>query len=119
LITLFPYTTLFRSKLYPGAFLNANFPTEIGVDNVIKSKANLVYTIYFEEIFEGDETSEEDKLKDSFDLANSLQMPLDQKYKLISVPNENARLRMLYEYMLVLNASLKSEKALEKRFILN
>jgi Lon protease-like protein len=106
-------------KLYPGAVLNENFPTEIGVDNVIKSKANLVYTIYFEEIFEGDETSEKDNLKDSFDLANSLQMPLDQKYKLISVPNENARLRMLYEYMLVLNASLKSEKALEKRFILN
>jgi len=106
-------------KLYPGAVLNENFPTEKGVDNVIKSKANLVYTIYFEEIFEGNETSEEDKLKDSFELANSLQMPLDQKYKLISIPNENARLRMLYEYMLVLNAALKSEKALEKRFILN
>jgi len=106
-------------KLYPGAVLNENFPTEIGLDNVIKSKANLVYTIYFEEIFEGDETSEKDNLKDSFELANSLQMPLDQKYKLISIPNENARLKMLYEYMLVLNASLKSEKALEKRFILN
>lgn len=107
------------NKPYPGAVLLENFPSEKDVNNSLQSKANLIFSRYFEELHHGQKTTDQKNLMDSFGLGNALQLPLDQKYKLISLENENARLSMLIEQMIILNAVLKSEKALEQRFILN